>query len=259
MSNFGDNMRVMSTPSATMGSISAPTPRMGPPCYPDNFTGFTVEQQNEFAERLNGQLLLLDKIGDIQVPRLFPLLWLPVTRAREMQPEYDSRTDLVYLLSRFPPAPWHPIYEELKHRWERERQQQEQAAYWAHCQQAQMHEQQLATGHQQMPSPYAHPHEHEMGGPSSQSAQMPNQYSQARNLEEITAAVIRAARRRSRDETAMERVDSDVDKSGSNDVSGAPHAATGLEETSALSANFDPSLDDMLPEEYGRWSTVFVE
>jgi hypothetical protein len=163
-----------------------------------------------------------------------------------MQPGYDSRTDLVYLLSRFPPAPWHPIFEELKHRWERERQQQEQAAYWAHCQQAQMREQQLVAGHQQMPSPYAHPHEHEMGGPSSQSAQMPNQYSQARNLEEITAAVIRAARRRSRDETAMERVDSSVDMLGLN------HAATRLQETLAPSANIDPSLDGMTPEDLAR-------
>lgn len=230
---------------------------MGPPCYPDDFTGFTVEQQNEFIERLNGQLLLLDKIGDIWVPHRFPFLWRPVTRAREIQPGYDSRTDLVYLLSRFPPAPWRPIFDELNHRWELQRQEQERA-YWAY-QQVQMHEQQLAASWQQMPSPYAHPQPHEMGGPSSQSAQMPDQYSEARNLEELTAAAIRTARRQSRDETSRERVDSNVDKSGSNDVSGAPHAATGLEETSALSANFDPSLDDMLPEEYGRWSTVFVE
>ncbi|KAI4952362.1 hypothetical protein J4E91_002831 [Alternaria rosae] len=247
MSNFGDNTRAM----------SIPTPSMGPPCYTDDFTGFTVEQQNEFIERLNGQLLFLDKIGDIRVPHRFPLLWRPVTRAREMQPGYDSTTDLVYLLSRFPPAPWRLIFDELNHRWELQRQEQERA-YWAH-QQAQMHEQQLAAGWQQMPSPYAHPQQYEMRGPSSQSAQMPDRYSEARNLEEITAAVIRAAQRRSQDETAMDRVDSNVDVSGSNDVSNAPHAAAGLGETSALSANIDPSLDGMTTEDYVRWSTRCVE
>jgi len=233
MSNFGDNMLTMPTPSANMGVMPTPTPPMGPPVFSDGHTGFSLERQNEFIERLNGQLLLLDKIGDIQVPRRFPLLWVPVTRAKELQPEYDSRTDLVYLLSRFPPAPWRPIFEELRHKWQR----QDEAAYWAR-QPAQMHEQQLAAGWQQMP--YAHPQQDEMDG---QSAQMHAQYWEARNTEEILAAAPRAAKRRRQDERAMERVDSGgVDMLGRNNVSG-------LEEDSASDANIDPALLDM---GYGR-------
>ncbi|KAI4906738.1 hypothetical protein J4E90_010197 [Alternaria incomplexa] len=206
---------------------------MGPPCYPDNHTGFTVEQQNEFSERLNKQGLLPDKIEGIEVPRPFALLWRPVTRARELQPGYNSRTDLVYLLSRFPPDPWRPIFEELSQKWQR----QDEAAYWAH-QQAQTHEQQLAAGWQQVP--YAHPQQDEMGG---QSAQMHAQYCEARNLEERLAAAPRAAKRRRQNERAMERVDGGgVDMLGRNNESR-------LEETLPPDANIDPALLDM---GYGR-------
>ncbi|KAI4688270.1 uncharacterized protein J4E84_005201 [Alternaria hordeiaustralica] len=197
---------------------------MGPPCYPDNHTGFTVEQQNEFSERLNKQGLLPDKVEGIQVPRPFPLLWVPVTRARELQPGYNSRTDLVYLLSRFPPDPWGPIFEELRHKWQRD-----EAAYWA-SQRAQGHEQQLAAGWQQIP--YPHPQQDEMGG---QSAQMHAQYCEARNADETLAAAHRAAEKRRRDDMAMERGDSGVDVLGRNNESG-------LEETLALSPNIDPRL-----------------
>ena len=228
MSNFGDNMAVMSTPSANMGVMPTPTPPMGPPCYPDNYTGFTVEQQNEFTERLNKQGLLLDKIEGIEVPRPYALLWRPVTRARELQPGYDSRTDLVYLLSRFPPPPWGPIFEELRYKWQRP----DEAAYWA-CQQAQLHEQQLAAGWQQIP--YAHPQQDEMGG---QSAQMHAQYWEARNTEETLAAAHRAAEKRRRNDMAMERGDSGVDVLGRNNESR-------LEETVAPSPNIDSRLLDM--------------
>ncbi|KAI4646954.1 hypothetical protein J4E93_005178 [Alternaria ventricosa] len=183
--------------------------------------------QNEFSERLNNQGLLLDKIEGIEVPRPYALLWRPVTRARELQPGYDSRTDFVYLLSRSPPPSWRLIFEELDQKWQR----QEQAAYWA-SQQAQMHEQQLAAGWQQVP--YAHPQQDEMGGPGSQSAQ----YWEARNAEERLAAAHRAAEQRRRDATSMERLDSGVDMLGRNNESG-------LEETFASDACIDPALLDM--------------
>lgn len=134
----------------------------------------------------------------------------------------------MYLLSRFPPPPWGPIFEELRYKWQRP----DEAAYWA-CQQAQLHEQQLAAGWQQIP--YAHPQQDEMGG---QSAQMHAQYWEARNTEETLAAAHRAAEKRRRNDMAMERGDSGVDVLGRNNESR-------LEETVAPSPNIDSRLLDM--------------
>jgi hypothetical protein len=225
-------------------------------CYADDYTGYTENQQIEFRNRLNDQMLLVDAINDIRVPDHFPLLWVQVVRAAQLQPGYKPATDLVYILSHLPlPPPWRPILDELHQMWERQRQDRMrvEAAAW---QQAQKRAQQLATGQPQMMSPYGHPQQHGMDGQAgpSLSSELGHGYNvqplEDSDLEEIRAAAIRAAEEQAESERALDRVDSGVGILDLNDASD-PQTTTGCADMEPCD-DLGSGLEDLLDEETAR-------
>jgi hypothetical protein len=226
-------------------------------CYADDYTGYTENQQIEFRNRLNDQMLLVDAINGIRVPDHFPLLWVQVVRAAQLQPGYEPATDLVYILSNLPlPLPWRPILDELHQMWERQRQDGIRVeAEWWH--QAQKGAQQLATGQAQMMSPYGYPQQYGMDGHAGPSFTPELGYGynvqppEDSDLEEVCAAAIRAAEEQAESERALDRVDSGVGMLNLDDESDPQTTTTGRAGMQPCD-DLGSGLEDLLDEETAR-------
>ncbi|KAF1836262.1 hypothetical protein BDW02DRAFT_244119 [Decorospora gaudefroyi] len=73
---------------------------------PDNWTGYTSQQQVDFRTRV--QLLgpQVKAINGVEITPKTPLLWVPALRDRQLQPGYDYKRDPVYQLSFWAPPVW---------------------------------------------------------------------------------------------------------------------------------------------------------
>ncbi|KAG9193996.1 hypothetical protein G6011_04031 [Alternaria panax] len=161
--------------------------------YPQNWTGYTENQQIEFRNILNDHMLLLDHIDGIPVDERFPLLWKPVTRKNQLLPGYDPQTDIVYKLAHKSPEIWTPIRNELVWKWCWQEQQrlfawqqqqgqmqgaymtagQPQMAGFNHPQQLQMNGYNVSVGLSQVPGGYSQAQQDAMGMQNSQATYMP--------------------------------------------------------------------------------------
>jgi hypothetical protein len=201
---------------------------------PNDYTGYTDEQQIEFRRLLDEKMLLLDSINGIELPHDMPLLWVPVLREAQLMPGYDPSADAVYLLSRHPPAQWQLVLGGLLQLWEQRHQQQLLAglgvAQWT--QHSQLHGPHPAADQPQQGVENEH---HEKVGIEQYRALaewlysrgMPyDQQPEAMDLVEISAAATQAAAEQTQCEERFKRQDSGVDVSDSNDAPDTCQTAT---------------------------------
>jgi hypothetical protein len=80
---------------------------------PDNWTGFTDEQQKYFRARVIFYGVYVPSINNVLIPHDAPLLWLQAKRERQCVPWYDFLLDPVYQLSTNAPPAWEWILKEM--------------------------------------------------------------------------------------------------------------------------------------------------